>query len=125
MTFTYVSFTSSQADDSLWSQVMNKLNSLNDAQADSVKIAASDMKGKDARAVVIFCSSAAPDPAILGTTWNYKVFETDSDYEGMYTDCVKYLNETKDLNPTQKYYAKLCMTNAAEHKSRLVLYYRN
>lgn len=124
MTFTYNSFVSDQADNSLWSQITNKLNSLTDIQSDSAKIASSDMKGKDARAVIFYCQSEAPDPGILGTTWSYKVFETSSNYEGMYTDCVNFLNDTDELNDTQKYYARISMTNCSGRDSRLVLFYR-
>lgn len=123
ITFVYESFTSSQADDGLWNQIKNRLNSLNRNQANSVKIGCSDMKGKDARGVIIYSNSETPYDDNLGTTWSSITFETSSDYERMYSDCVNFLN-SQSLSETQKYYSVLTMTNASGHKSRLVLFYR-
>lgn len=124
ITFSYEELTAIQADKDLWLQVVNFLNSLNKEQRDSVKVASSDIKGNIARTVAIYSQSPAPKPDTLGSTWRYKVFETATDYHKMYRDCINYLNESVELNDTQKYYSKISMTNASEHNSRLVLYYR-
>jgi hypothetical protein len=123
MTFTYIPITSSQADSSLWNDITNRLNSLNRTQAESAKVATSDMKGKDARAVVIYCNLEAPREDNLGTTWRSKEFNTSSDYNDMYSECVNFLNSS-NLSDSQKYHSRLTMTNASGHKSRLVLFYR-
>ena len=125
MTFAYVSFTSGQAGSTLLNQIENTLNAFNSEESKGAKIATTDMKGNSARGLIISTKSDAPNPLTLGTTWNYKEFDTGSDYEAMYQEATDFLNNDSSLTETQKYYSQMTMTNAASNTARLVIWYRN
>lgn len=127
MTWSYQAFTSGQADGDLWNQVINSLNKLNSSQALTVKISSSDQKGGDSRAVYFYLvdPDQIPDPATLGTTWTFKEFSTNTNYNAMYQELADFLNNDTSLTNIQKFYSLTSMTNAQGHDSKLILWYRN
>lgn len=122
MIYTHQGFTSEEADNDLWIQMQNKLNSLTSTQARSAKLAASDMKGKDARGVVFFSDGEDTGSEELGSAWVSQQFATANSYEDMYEDCQSFLTELTDA---QSYYARIVMTNASNNHSHIEVFYRN
>jgi hypothetical protein len=127
MTFVYDQLTNSSDMSYLWPEMTNALNDLSKKRRKSAKIAASDMKGSDARAILIYCDSAAPDEAELGTNWTSKVFKTTSGseeaYQALYQECVNFLNGNL-LSDVEKYYAQISFTNASSNDGFLALFWR-
>ncbi|MDF1698225.1 MAG: hypothetical protein P1U56_20420 [Saprospiraceae bacterium] len=111
----------------LWPEINNALNTLSEDRRKSAKIGASDMKGSDSRAVIIYCDNEAPNVDKLGLTWKNKVWATTSgseeSYLALYQSCVDFLNGN-ELNNTQKFYAQIAFTNASSNDSYLALYWR-
>lgn len=121
MNFSYQEFTSGSASE-LWEQVQNHLNSLNDVQSGSAKVAASDISGGQARAVVVNCNSSDKTPHFDPMSgWDFKSFTTDDEYKKLYQDCTDLLNE---LPPLIAYSARVCMNNAEGSDAKLTVFYR-
>lgn len=114
----YKELTASQADEALSSanEFINKEHPV------GVKVCASDMKEKSARAVVFYCKDM-PIQTIQpfsDTEWKMITKSVGSDYEEMY-DYI--LNELNSLRPIEQFYASIAFTNMRQKKAHMSIYY--
>jgi hypothetical protein len=112
--------TASQAEDAL-KEIQERVNESGTGYC--CKFAASDMKGKDARAIVLFSDTKLniqnSQPS-SSTTWGIKIVKNDTDYEKLCLSAVDALNQ---LTEYQQLYASIAFTNSKGHDSCLAIYY--
>lgn len=108
MTFIY-SFHSEEYFSELLPDMANSINALNPTQGRSVKIAACDLSGRNAKGALFYCDSAPPNNAYLGGTWRSTMFKSNS-VDQACKDCLEFLN-SNELTDAQKYYSRVVLTN--------------
>lgn len=109
----------SQAPDVL-NVLHSKLNALEPMQRTSCKLAASDMKGKDARGVLIYDNNPQAFEPVDNAQWQMQEYKTGSDYNQLYSQATQFLN---GLTVVQAQNARLVFTNAASHDATLTIYF--
>ncbi|MEG3620005.1 hypothetical protein V5T82_16175 [Magnetovibrio sp. PR-2] len=118
-TWSYVAVEGSQADDAE-RNMLNAANGLDTAQRETCKISASDMRGKDARAVCFYDSDGDSFEGVMTTTFQMEIVSTSTDYDRLYSDAAKFLNS---LSPKQAQNARVTFTNASHNDATIAIYY--
>ncbi|MCT4584745.1 MAG: hypothetical protein N4A54_07470 [Peptostreptococcaceae bacterium] len=124
VTFSLKTITAGEAD-TLLKRVNSCVNSMNNSNPNFLKICASDMKGKDSRAVIFYADHDEDfdiEAIPRNTNWNMIKKQTGSDYNKMYENILEELN---NLSLYQQLHAKVVFTNAANNKSQMAIYYPN
>lgn len=86
------------------------------------KFCASDIKGDDSRAVILYSDIPIPIPSDtpINRSWKIQSVKTSTNYEQLYTDACSILNT---LNQFQQFYASAVFTNAKECDARIGIIY--
>lgn len=95
---------------------------INGEKPSLVKVCVSDMKGKDARAVVFyrFDTLTTDDRPQDNTQWAMQTASTGSNYDEMYEKITDKLNS---LTVSGQIYASVSFTNAKSNAAHMAIYY--
>ncbi|WP_274887382.1 hypothetical protein [Vibrio harveyi] len=120
MSWSFHAETGSQASDA-----MNNINSwINEHKSGFCsKFAASDMKGKDARAVVFYSNEMIDVPSNQpgpDTKWARYTQKTDTNYDLLYSEAA---NALSGLSEEQQFYSSVMFTNASGHDALIEIIY--
>jgi hypothetical protein len=139
MTWFYRGF-ADRSIDTVLEQAHTQLAGLSPDECNTAKVEASDQDsggfgpihtgGGDSRSLVVWSSEHnQPSPAVLGATWVFYTWTTDSDYSGMYEGLAAAMNSGVAPNgvaipPVSAYWSRICMSNMSHGNATLTLFWR-
>lgn len=101
-------------------KIIGRLDRLSPRQAASMKVAMSDMSGKDARGIV-FWDADGEDVPLSSGDWRPRTFKTGNKYkEELYEPTLELL---KRLSPAQALNARVTFTNLKSKNATMTIFY--
>ncbi|WP_182289021.1 hypothetical protein [Vibrio spartinae] len=101
---------------------LKEINKLTEIERTSYKISISNMKGKDARAVLFYNKETTTPFIPIDSICSLKQFTISTDYSEIYNKTVNFLNDLRDQQANN---ARIAFTNAQGGKATIAIYYPN
>ncbi|MCM2294464.1 hypothetical protein NAC44_19235 [Allorhizobium sp. BGMRC 0089] len=119
MAWTFKAVAKTQAGE-VETELLTLINDLTDKQKETFKSSASDMKGGDARGIIIYDKDGRDFQGFSTSNYVMKTYKTNTDYENLYNEVVNHINS---LTLKQAQNARTVFTNAQAHDATIAIYY--